>query len=273
MSAWGSGEHMVVAAGSEDEEADFEWGGEGVLASILPVWAEIMAGDERALYLLWLLGVQTGEIHDGVVEPPVLAGLDALTGSQAALVEFLRIEGDLVVVAAAGSTPRRRSPVDIEGWVAGLAAAERDALLVELLRGDDPHLRVETLRRLRPTEVESAAGRTAEQLLDAATSRRDERERAAKVRREQAAVQCDRQAAQAQRERLTALAAQGEAAWDRVATRLGEKKPAGYDAAVELLVDLLEVTGKAEFARRVEALRDEHRRKPGLIGRLADAGL
>jgi hypothetical protein len=127
VSAWGSGEHVVVAAVSEDEEVDFEWGGEGLLASILPVRAEVLAGDGRALYLLWLLGVQTGEIQDDVVEPPVPAGLDALTGSQTALAEFLRIDGDLLTVAAVGSTPRRRTPVDVGGWVAGLASTERDA--------------------------------------------------------------------------------------------------------------------------------------------------
>lgn len=66
-----------------------------------------------------------------------------------------------------------------------------------------------------------------------------------------------------------ALEAQSDSVWDRVATRIGEKMPAGYVAAVELLVDLWEVTGKAEFVCRIEALRDEHRCKPGLIGRLA----
>jgi hypothetical protein len=273
VSAWGSGGYVVVAAVAEDDEADFEWGGEGVLASILPVRSEILAGDESALYLLWLLGVQTGETQGDVVEPPVPAGLDRLTGSQTALAEFLRIDEDLLAVAAAGSTPRRRTPVDVGGWVAGLAAAERDALLVRLLSGDDLHLRAETLRRLEPAVVESGARRTARQLADAAVSRRDERERAARVRREQAAAERERRRMETRRERLAALAAEGEAAWARVATRIAEKKPAGYDAAVELLVDLQEVTGKAEFARRVEVLRAEHRRKPGLIGRLATAGL
>src|SRR4051812_6251999 len=41
VSAWHTGDHVVVAAVSEDEEGDFEWGGEGVLASILPVRAEL----------------------------------------------------------------------------------------------------------------------------------------------------------------------------------------------------------------------------------------
>ena len=36
---------------------------------------------------------------------------------------------------------------------------------------------------------------------------------------------------------------------------------------------LKEVTGKDEFARRIEALRDEHRRKPAFVERLVAAGL
>ena len=62
VSAWHTGDHVIVAAVSEDEEGDFEWGAEGVLASILPVRAELLAGDLRALYLLWLLSVQVGEV-------------------------------------------------------------------------------------------------------------------------------------------------------------------------------------------------------------------
>ena len=48
VSAWHTGEHVVVAAMSEDEEAGLEWGGEGVLVSILPVRAELLTGDLRA---------------------------------------------------------------------------------------------------------------------------------------------------------------------------------------------------------------------------------
>ena len=108
------------------------------MASILSVRAELLAGDLRALYLLWLLSVQVGEVSDDAVEPPVPASLNALTGSQTALVEFLRIDRDLIDVAAAGSAPMRGARVDVARWVAGLSGAERDALLVGLLEGDDP---------------------------------------------------------------------------------------------------------------------------------------
>lgn len=272
-SAWSCGVHVIVSAVSEDEDSDLEWGGEGVLASILPVRSEVLTGDERPLYLLWLLGVQAGEVDDDVVEPPVPVGLDALSGSQAALVEFLRIDADLLAVAADGSEPLSEADIDVEGWVDGLAADERDALLVGLLRGKDSFLRTEALRRARSVLVQAVARRSVRQLAKEASVRRVGRERVEQVRRKRLAAARLRRVAEARQERLATLATEGEDAWVRVGALIAEKKPAGYDAAVELLVDLAGVSGEAEFARRVEALRAEYRRRPGLIGRLDAAGL
>ena len=264
---------MVVAAVSEDEEGDFEWGGEGVLASILPVRAELLAGDLRALYLLWLVGVQVGEVSDDAVEPPVPASLDALTGSQAALVEFLRIDRDLVDVAAAGSPSASAHRVDVAAWVAGLSGAERDVLLVGLLEGTDPLLRAATLRRVRPGRRDGAGVRTAAELRDRAVARRERREQAERDRRAARAAEAARRAEVARRERLAALAAEGDGAWVRVAARIAEKKPSGYDVAVDLLVDLREVCEPSVFASRLAALRREHGRKVSFVERLAHAGL
>ena len=72
---------------------------------------------------------------------------------------------------------------------------------------------------------------------------------------------------------LAALAAEGDGAWARVAARIAEKKPSGYDVAVDLLVDLQEVCDPAVFASRLDALRREHGRKVTFVERLAHAGL
>jgi hypothetical protein len=273
VSAWRQGDQVIVAAVSEDEEGDFEWGGEGVLASILPVRAEALAGDERVLYLLWLLCLQAGEMVDDAVEPPVPLGLDQLTGSQAALVEFLRVDRDLVDAAAVGSVRRRRQPDYLDGWVASLADVDRNALLVRLLRGDDPLLRAETLRRARPTPDGGSGVRTAGQLLGAAAARREDRERIERERQAARSAEQARRARIARRERLVRLAAEGEAAWAQVATRIAEKRPSGYNVAVDLLVDLREVSDPTEFASRLERLRREHGRKVTFVERLGHAGL
>jgi hypothetical protein len=274
VSAWASGDHVIVSAMSDDEGGDEDWEDENQLESILPVRAEVLAGDLRPLYLLWLLGVQSGEVDPDEAEPPVPAGLQSLTEAQTALADFLRIDGDLIDEAAFVSAELQPGrPADIQAWVAGLTIGERDSLLVGLLRGDDPHLRVKTLRRMQPGPQAASGRRTAGQLIESAAAYRAEVERILRERREREAAEHARLAAESRRAALARLAAEGDAAWARVATRIAEKKPYAYDAAVGLLVDLQEVTEQAEFARRIGELKAEHQRKPALMERLVSAEL
>jgi len=64
------------------------------------VRAELARGDLRALYLGWLLRAQSGELDDDDTEPPVPPGLGQLSASLESLAEFLRIDDDLLHVAA-----------------------------------------------------------------------------------------------------------------------------------------------------------------------------
>lgn len=84
-SAWAAGDHVIVSLTSE-EEGDYEEDGEGWLASIIPVRADVAAGDLRALYLGWLLCAQTDQLEDEEVEPPVPANLTRLTASLRSLI-------------------------------------------------------------------------------------------------------------------------------------------------------------------------------------------
>lgn len=71
-------------------------------AALLGVRVALLGGDMRVPYLAWLLAVQGGGVADDVREPPVPPGLDMLPAPLAALVEFLRIDLDLLAAAAAG---------------------------------------------------------------------------------------------------------------------------------------------------------------------------
>jgi hypothetical protein len=273
VSCWASRGNVVLAAVSEDENGDFyDEGGEGALGPILPVRAEVMSGDLRALYLLWLVGVQTEQLDGDELEPPVPAGLGALSGSQTALAEFLRVDRDLIAAAAEGSEAALPPGPDIDAWVASLAAHERDALLIKLLRGDDPHLRALTLRRAGASSS-GERRRTVNELLSAAEIRRNARLAAERARREVAAAERERALAAARERRVTALRAEGEGVWRRIAALVATKKPAEYDRTVDLLVDLRDACPEKEFRRRISELRDEHRRKPSLLDRLDRAGL
>lgn len=63
-----------------------------LLAALVPICNKLIAGDYRALYLAWRLRVQAGEIKAGARTSHIFKGSSRLTGSQRALVEFLRID-------------------------------------------------------------------------------------------------------------------------------------------------------------------------------------
>jgi hypothetical protein len=242
--SWATREHVILDLSSEAEGDDW-WEGEGRLASIVPARAELAAGDMRLLYLAWLLCVQSDELDDGEVEPPVPPGLDDLSGPLRSLVDFLRLDRDLLAVAAEASGTRRAkapSAASLTRWVKGLPAADKDAAMVRLLRGD-AHLRAELLRRYDgPSAGEPTAGvRTVGELLG------------------------------------NPVAGDHDGAWRRVADMIETRRPKEYDAAVEVLADLKCVSerehGTAAFGARIRRLREEHARKASLLDRLDRAGL
>ncbi len=143
---------VILTFQSEDEESG-EWiEGEGQLASLISVRAELARGDRRALYLGWLLCAQSGDLDDEEVEPPVPAGLGQLSASLESLAEFLRVDTDLFQVAATASPPladREPKPAEIRQWLARLPVAKKDDLLVRLLGKTEGLLVDELLQQVR----------------------------------------------------------------------------------------------------------------------------
>ncbi|MGB6449886.1 MAG: hypothetical protein WBE92_03970 [Steroidobacteraceae bacterium] len=88
------GKHLVLDLWSESESGD-DWAdiAPGLLSALVPIRNELIAGVHRALYLAWRLRAQAREPNAKTRTPPVPAGASRLTGSQQALVEFLRIDG------------------------------------------------------------------------------------------------------------------------------------------------------------------------------------
>jgi hypothetical protein len=107
-----AGEYLIVDLHTEDEEPEDDEEGQGSLAALAPLRAELMRGDLRVAYLAWLLAVQSGGVREKRVEPEVPRGLSDLTAAQDAMVEFLRIDEDLLqrpqTVATGSRTIARR---------------------------------------------------------------------------------------------------------------------------------------------------------------------
>ncbi|MDQ1305301.1 MAG: hypothetical protein QG671_1132 [Actinomycetota bacterium] len=285
-STWTHGENVLIDltytcedGGEWDDEDDL---GEGTLASIIPARADLATGDRRLLYLAWLHSV-TGELVDpDDVEPPVPAGLGDLPASLHALVDLLRIDRDLLAVAAQASpdlTTHAPTTAEWRARLAGLSARDKDDVLLRLLKGD-PNVGLELRRQL--TATPSAPGpreepRTVAALTTAAQAHADERERLAAEERAAQLAATKKAAAEARSRHLDAVAAEGEAAWRRVDALIRATKPKEYDQAVALLIDLRDVAARqnrqADAEDRVRHLRAAYPNRSALLQRLDRAGL
>ena len=171
-SARASGDLVILELRSEDDSGgDFDDGSEW-LSSIIPVRAEIAAGDYRALYLAWLRCVQEGELDEDDAEPPVPVGLDRLTTPLETLAEFLRLD-DALLVAAVQACPDEEDgipPADLKRWIAALPEKEKTSLLTRLVVGEESQLRAELHLRFRQAHRGGGARqlRTVGDLLSAA---------------------------------------------------------------------------------------------------------
>jgi hypothetical protein len=229
-----------------------------------------------------LLCVQGRELDDDEPEPPVPPGLAELTGPLQALAEFVRLDPDLLTAAAAASptlTVKQPSAAALGRWVKGLPEADKDEVLLRVLRGADALLRSELLRRFHGVTEDQPAGarRAAGDLLAAAEQhwatrqqRIKERQAAERRRREEAA-------AAAREKRLDTLAQNPGKAWTQVDTLIETKRPKEYDAAVLILTDLRGFAVRTDdvsgFAQRMRLLRERHARKPSLLDRFDRAQL
>lgn len=278
--------NVILTFDSEDEEGGDWVEGEGQLASVIGARAELARGDLRALYLGWLLCAQSGDLADDEIEPPVPAGLAELSASLESLVEFLRLDADLVGVAAKASPPLANcepKPADVRRWLAGLSVAEKDDVLTRLIVEDDGIFVHELFQRMkreragdRKPSVPAAKRRTVAELLRDAEKQSEERRRLAAEKAAREKARREREAAIAREKHLDGLAGKEPALWRQVESLIATKQPKAYDQAVAMLVDLRDLAareGGGDFRLRIETLRAEHARKSTLIGRLNQAGL
>lgn len=287
LTAWTAGEHLLIDMTSDDYDGDWEESAEDSLSVLIGVRAELAGGDLRPLYLAWLAGYGTWERnedafdrdHDEELEPPVPAGLRTLTAPQRALAEFLRVDPDVLEIAAAASpnlTATIADPSAVATWISGLDVADKDGLLVRVALGETTAVQAELLRRYRGNTAEpvTAGTRTVADLLDGATRHRAERERLEAAAREREFARHESERARERERRLRLLATEGETAWDRVDGLVEIGRAHSYDEAAGLLVDLRELAERDgrtnEFDCRVASLHERHARRPALLRRLAD---
>ena len=278
-----AGENLIldINRGEIDAE-DGDWSeegdeGPGWLAGLAPLRADVLGGDQRLFYLLWLMAVENETFPEDTPEP--LPGLGPLTGALETFARFFDIDPDLVQAAAKRSAAVAIDPAAAGAIIAGMEDAGKTAWLTRLW-DNDPHtgteLRREIGRRLAAmgeTRPE-APRRTVGELLARAQEIGAERERAEEKREAAEQARRAREAEGARQKRLTTIRQRGEYVWRDVETEIEYRNASSYDKATVLLRDLREVAEQqgtlADFKRRLAAIREQHVRKGRFLDRIAD---
>jgi hypothetical protein len=263
--SWRAGRHVILDLCSEDEHLEYDDENQGSLAAIAPVRAELVRGDLRAAYLAWLLAVQTGDVDDDDVEPPVPPGLSDLTAAEVAMVEFLRIDEDLLAAAATASRADTGDRDALREWVRRVPPRTRDEWIARAI--DDPQFALgsELRRAFRASmKMPSSPRRTVASLRAAAAQKQANRERADA----RAIAKAKKAAAAARAKRLDALSRRLGAAWTKLEALV---ENSSYDEAIDLSVDLRDLArrdGESKpFAGRFDAMRKRQRRRRGFFDR------
>ncbi|HDZ72922.1 MAG TPA: hypothetical protein ENH55_09110 [Aurantimonas coralicida] len=266
-----------------DEVAFEDWDdGSGWLAALGPLRADVLGGDLRLFYLLWLSAVEADVFEPD--EPEPMPGIGPMTGALEAFAEFFDINRDLVAAAAErAADPLAEKPESSEAVrpvVVAMTDPEKTAFLTRLFDGDahvGSELRALVRRRLlSATHAAPVAARTVGDLRARAEAIWEARERALAEKAAAERKRREEEAERSRRARLDAIVRRGESVWREIETEIERRNAAGYDKATSLLLDLKTISrekGTHElFIRRLQEIRDRHARKERLIERLAKLG-
>lgn len=280
-----SDEHWIIDW-SLDESEDYDRfsaeDGSGWMRRLAPLRDELLRGDLRPLYLGWLAAA--ADINDDVLEPQVPPGLADLSPSQQALAEFIEVDPDMLVAAAAGSArvakddPVRAAGIDawLDGW-----SREEMAIMLKLIaqgHGIEAERRIRSghaawLETQRPLAIAPVPRRNVGRLRELARS-------ASSVRMVEEANERDRQEAgrrQLREATLRLLMADVPRRWAAVDALAQRGSASGYEQAVRALADLAEgyalTSDSKAFDRALRHLLVRHATRGALLRRLTEAGL
>ncbi|WP_374628199.1 hypothetical protein [Pannonibacter indicus] len=277
-----AGQNLILDISIDEMELDGWEDGTGWLAALAPLRADVLAGDLRLFYLMWLMEVDLGLAEADQMEP--MPGIGPISDALEAFADFFGIDCDLVVAAAEREDDAYTS-VDASSEtaaqvIAGLPDADKSGFLVRLVSGD-AHVASE-LRALVRNSLKSAntvspvAARTAGDLCARAKVIRQERE--AEQAEQAAAESRRREEEQLQffRTRADQLMRHGYNVWDEINSEAERRNASGYDTAANLiraLRSIYEENGSLdEFRLRLQEIRDLHARKERFLERFADLG-
>lgn len=253
------------------EEEGIGWvEGEGWLPRLLPLRDELLHGDLRLLYLVWLRTapyLAENTLEDDPVEPPIPPNLDKLSDALQAFVELVELDRDLVAAAAQASDHQKPiAEPPLENWLEELSADEKQEFLLKLVRRE-PHVDLQLINRLK----ELAGATQSVHQSNSGHRRLSELQESAETIRNKRHQKEQNTARKKRIKELEALAPREAQTWKRVVELIELKQAKPYDEATALLRDLRDLAehqGRLpEFIQRFEKLKSDYQNRPALIAR------
>jgi|TARA_R110000772_G_scaffold205498_2_gene315867 hypothetical protein len=273
VTVWNKGDHTIIDIYRDPDDSDEYWEYDEdspQLGALAPLRGDIVSGDMRLFYLLWLCAVTGDLIANDAPEP--LPGIGPLTGTLQAAAELFGIDRDLMEAAAAAPYEKALAPDVLRAFIVGLDHDEKTSLLTRVMEGDT-HIASQLRQRVRTQNLSAERPRrTVGELRARAREIRKKRKRAEVERRRAEYRRKAEEAEIARRARLDAVRRRGASVWKEIEAEIERRNTSGYDRAAVLLADLkqLAVEGGAatDFSRRLTAIRERHVRKGQFIKRL-----
>lgn len=244
-----------------------------LLSRMLSLRDQIIQGDYRALYLVWLKAIsfETHEHADEIPEPPLPTGLRKLDGGLQALVRFFDINPHLIAAAVGTAKGAESTPeADLESAIPKLTPREMENHLRQIVRGETDALsalkkKLVQLSQVNPQEPQPPS-HTVPGLLKAAEELAAQEQQKAR-----------KDAARKRLQYLEKLSTQAESAWASLESLFQQKRGSAYQEATKLLVDLRDLSiykkQESEFRERFHALLVQYGKSQAFRARLKKAGL
>lgn len=262
--------------GEEDFERFVDDDGRAWMRRLVPLRAELMRGDCRALYLGWLVGI--GALSDDTLEPDVPPGLADLTPAQSSFVEFMGLGPDLLAAAAAGSAARE--PPVLEAWLKTWTREEMAAVIeiIALERTDYAAQRVH--RRYAAWQHQQRASRNAATPRRRVAQLRSDAESLESARHKREAAERSATAAARQRAReakLRQMMQETDIEWAALNVLVGIGTAAAYERATQAIKNFGDayalLSRRDEFDLLLSRFLHRHSKRAALFRRLTEAGV
>lgn len=248
-----SGKSGILALAPYLEEAyDPVWKFDEYLDSTAKLREMLIAGDLRALYVLWLCTTRCSSDDDeSTMEPPVPHGLRAVPDEAADLLAFFEVDPLLVDAAGLGipTFSAQRSQSDsVNAWLMTLTELRRNDIIQRLLSEDPVALKAEMLSEVRNSQLAvtwpvEPPSRTVAQLLKSCELLRHKED---EKQKKQADAKAKREAAKAEKQhqaRMVEMKSAPDTWLRKVSTLVEERGTDNYREAASILADLRDALG------------------------------